>query len=253
MSWSLMDSQLIGFRSPSFSPSCVVCTVEIANRIEELTELADSTSHVNISCLPNIWSPAHAYKPSTDTFVQKMAELSATPSYTSSHSEVPEALTMRAFRGHEKELSSNFELHPRSKFFVIKSFSEEDVEAAMKHSIWTSTRLGNERLHAAYTNLADGDIYLLFLVNGSSRFCGAARMAGPVDFTKESDIWAEATRWKGIFPVEWLVINEVPNWVFENLRVPANGNKSVTKSRDTQEVLFSVGHEMLRIFGGIRH
>lgn len=127
-----MDSQLIGFRSPIFSPSDVVCTQEILDQIAELTELADSNSHVDISCLPNILSPAHAYKPSTHTFVQEMAEMSATASFTSSHSEVSEELTTRAFRGQEKEFSSKFQLHPRSKFFVIKSFSEDDVEASMK-------------------------------------------------------------------------------------------------------------------------
>lgn len=71
-----------------------------------------------------------------------------------------------------------------SRFFIIKSYSEENVQMAFKHKIWSSTVRGNQILDNAYndlhkfkkmkyTELDDEDekainqaqIYLLFSVN----------------------------------------------------------------------------------------
>lgn len=61
----------------------------------------------------------------------------------------------------------NFDLNPKSaRFFVIKSYTEEDVHKSLKYEIWASTDLGNKRLDKAFTESADaGPIYLLFSVN----------------------------------------------------------------------------------------
>lgn len=37
-----------------------------------------------------------------------------------------------------------------SKFFVIKSYSEDDVHKSMKYNVWASTPNGNKKLDAAY-------------------------------------------------------------------------------------------------------
>ncbi|KAJ3136748.1 hypothetical protein HK100_001395 [Physocladia obscura] len=37
-----------------------------------------------------------------------------------------------------------------SRFFVIKSFREDHVFKSMKHNVWSSTEIGNKRLHQAY-------------------------------------------------------------------------------------------------------
>lgn len=37
-----------------------------------------------------------------------------------------------------------------ARFFVIKSFSEEDVHKSMKYQLWSSTPEGNKRLNEAY-------------------------------------------------------------------------------------------------------
>lgn len=149
--------------------------------------------------------------------------------------------------------SPTYDLSPLCRFFVIKSFSEEDVHASIAHGVWTSTRLGNQRLNEAYEGLPNATIYLFFLVNGSSKFCGVARMLGPIDFTKTSEIWLAGSRWKGIFPVEWLQVQDIPNKVFRYLIVPDNSSKCVTKSRDTQELPYQVGVSMLNIFANFRH
>lgn len=37
-----------------------------------------------------------------------------------------------------------------AKFFVIKSYSEDDVHKSIKYNVWASTQNGNKKLHAAY-------------------------------------------------------------------------------------------------------
>lgn len=60
-----------------------------------------------------------------------------------------------------------FDLRPQNaRFFVIKSYTEEDVHKSLKYEIWASTDLGNKRLDKAFRESADkGPIYLFFSVN----------------------------------------------------------------------------------------
>ncbi len=62
-----------------------------------------------------------------------------------------------------------FDLNPRNaRFFIIKSYSEDDIHRSIKYSIWCSTEHGNKRLDNAFKQQENkGPIYLLFSVNGS--------------------------------------------------------------------------------------
>ncbi|GLT97450.1 hypothetical protein SLE2022_150150 [Rubroshorea leprosula] len=138
-----------------------------------------------------------------------------------------------------------------AKFFVIKSFSEDNVHKSIKYNVWASTPHGNKKLDAAYHEAKDKrgncPVFLLFSVNASGQFCGVAEMVGPVDFGKDADHWQQ-DRWSGQFPVQWHVIKDVPNNQFRHILLENNDNKPVTHSRDTQEVRLEKGVEMLRIF-----
>lgn len=163
-------------------------------------------------------------------------------------------LTFRNFLG------TVFTVPYNSLFFVIKSYSILDVNASFQHLIWTSTELGNKRLDKAFYDLHStssthplcGKVFLFFLVNSSGKFCGVAEMKNRVDFNDTRDIWIEQSRWKGIFPIEWLLVKDVPNKYFQHLKVPANEFKPVTNSRDTQEIPFEVGISMLKIISSFR-
>ena len=72
-------------------------------------------------------------------------------------------------------------------------------------------------------------------VNGSGRFCGVAEMSGCLDYNKTMEFW-EQNKWSGSFQVKWHIIKDVPNSQFRKIILPNNENKSVTSSRDTQEV-----------------
>lgn len=165
----------------------------------------------------------------------------------------PPCLTFRTYSG------SIFTVPSKSRFFVIKSYNIIDVNASFEHKIWTSTELGNKRLDKAFHELQstnnpnlDGKIFLFFLVNSLGKFCGVSEMKSCIDYNKTSDIWCEQTRWKGIFPVEWLLIKDVPNKFFQHLKVPSNEFKPVTNSRDTQEIPFDIGISMLKIISSFR-
>ncbi|KAF8387617.1 hypothetical protein HHK36_026270 [Tetracentron sinense] len=142
-----------------------------------------------------------------------------------------------------------------AKFFVIKSYSEDDVHKSVKYNVWSSTPNGNKRLDSAYEDaqrIAAGKpifcpVFLFFSVNASGQFCGVAEMIGPVDFHKDMDFWQQ-DKWSGSFPVKWHIIKDVPNTNFRHIILENNENKPVTNSRDTQEIRYKQGVEMLNIF-----
>ncbi|GLU21902.1 hypothetical protein SLE2022_380140 [Rubroshorea leprosula] len=138
-----------------------------------------------------------------------------------------------------------------AKFFIIKSYSEDNVHKSIKYGVWASTPNGNKKLDAAYHEAKEKQdscpVFLFFSVNASAQFCGVAEMVGPVDFEKSVDYWQQ-DKWSGQFPVKWHIIKDVPNSQFRHIVLENNDNKPVTNSRDTQEVKLDQGIEMLKIF-----
>nr|KAJ0206285.1 hypothetical protein LSAT_V11C500258230 [Lactuca sativa] len=139
--------------------------------------------------------------------------------------------------------------YENAKFFVIKSFSEDNVHKSIKYSVWASTPLGNRKLDAAYQEAKESEANCP--VNASGQFCGVAEMVGPVDFVNDAEYWQQ-DRWSGQFRVKWHIIKDVPNSRFRHILLENNDNKPVTHSRDSQEVgkdvKLEVGIAMLKIF-----
>lgn len=77
--------------------------------------------------------------------------------------ELPLVPTKEQYNG--EDLSENYS---DAKFFVIKSYSEDDIHKSIKYSVWSSTPNGNKKLNAAYEEAKEkpGDcpIFLLFSV-----------------------------------------------------------------------------------------
>lgn len=60
----------------------------------------------------------------------------------------------------------------QARFFVIKSYTEDDVHKSLKYEIWSSTDPGNKRLDKAFKeNAGRGPIYLFFSVNARCVIC----------------------------------------------------------------------------------
>ncbi|CAK7326267.1 unnamed protein product [Dovyalis caffra] len=142
-----------------------------------------------------------------------------------------------------------------AKFFVIKSYSEDDVHKSIKYNVWSSTPHGNKKLQSAFEDaqkLAAGrprgcPIFLFFSVNASGQFCGVAEMGSPVNFHRDMDFWQQ-DKWNGSFLVKWHIIKDIPNSSLRHIILENNENKPVTNSRDTQEIMHKQGLEMLKIF-----
>ena len=138
----------------------------------------------------------------------------------------------------------------KSRCFVIKSYSAEDVVHSIKHGIWCSTEQGNLKLDDAYNQVKKFNlsVYLFFSVNGSGQFCGMAEMLSNVDYTSSaSHIWTQ-DKWKGQFKVNWIFVKDVPNTKLKHVIMPNNENKPVTNSRDTQEILYEQALLVLDVF-----
>ncbi|XP_020204206.1 YTH domain-containing protein ECT4 isoform X1 [Cajanus cajan] len=138
-----------------------------------------------------------------------------------------------------------------AKFFVIKSYSEDDIHKSIKYGVWASTLNGNKKLDAAYhqakENPGNCPVFLLFSVNTSGQFVGLAEMVGQVDFGRTLEYWQQ-DRWTGCFSVKWHIIKDIPNSLLRHITLENNENKPVTNSRDTQEVKFEKGIKILKIF-----
>jgi len=144
---------------------------------------------------------------------------------------------------------TNFDCNPPfAKFFVIKSYSEDDIHKSIKYGIWTSTESGNKRLDRGYRECAGkGPVYLFFSVNSSGQFCGLAEMTSPLDYSKKASCWNE-DKWSGQFTVSWKIIKDIQNVHLRHVKLVNNENKPVTNSRDTQEVFYQPGCEVLQVF-----
>ncbi|RWS30012.1 YTH domain family protein 1-like protein [Leptotrombidium deliense] len=147
-----------------------------------------------------------------------------------------------------------FDMSPKNaRFFIIKSYSEDDIHRSIKYSIWCSTEHGNKRLDAAFKSQeGKGNVYLFYSVNGSGHFCGMAQMVSPVDYNASANVWAQ-DKWKGQFRVKWIYVKDVPNAQLRHIRLENNENKPVTNSRDTQEVPYEKGKAVLKILHNFRH
>ncbi|CAI6004324.1 unnamed protein product [Closterium sp. NIES-64] len=146
-------------------------------------------------------------------------------------------ITLRPDEYNRADFKTSYEA---ARFFVIKSYSEDDVHKSIKYGVWASTPTGNKRLDAAFKDAAGKSsatpcpVFLFFSVNASGQFCGVAEMLTPVDFTRSVDYWQQ-DKWNGHFQVKWHVIKDVPNSQFRHIIIASNDGKPVTNSRDTQE------------------
>lgn len=139
-----------------------------------------------------------------------------------------------------------------STFYVIKSFSEEDVHKSIKYGVWSSSKNGNLTLTNSFnlTKEKNGHVYLFFSCNGSGRFVGVARMKTPCDNDKSFEYWTQDGKWPGIFEVEWVFIKDVPFKEFKNIVITMKDGevKPISNARDVQEIPFDHAKTMVEIF-----
>nr|SVE74262.1 EOG090X08DF [Daphnia barbata] len=194
--------------------------------------------------------------------VHQQPTVVASPKPATSSVAVPIAAPLAPQASHIlEELQSKHIYNPKefdlsaknARFFVIKSYSEDDIHRSIKYEIWCSTEHGNKRLDAAFRERdGKGPVYLYFSVNGSGHFCGMAEMTSAVDMSASLSVWSQ-DKWRGQFTVKWIYVKDVPNAALRHIRLENNENKPVTNSRDTQEVPVEKGRQVLKILHSYRH
>ena len=141
------------------------------------------------------------------------------------------------------------QINNNSQFFIIKSFSEEDVHKSIKYGVWSSSKNGNITLSNAFniTKEKGGQVFLFFSCNGSGRYVGVAKMKSDCDYNKSFDYWTQDGKWPGLFEVEWLFIKDVPFKEFKEIVIIMKDGeaKQVSNARDTQEVPYEQAKIML--------
>jgi hypothetical protein len=139
----------------------------------------------------------------------------------------------------------NKTLLDKARFFIIKSFHEEDVHKAIKYNIWSSSKHGNKYLNEQYKQ--SGEIYLFFLSKNSKLFLGVAKMTSEVDFDKSFPLWTREQKWPGLFSLEWVLIKDVPFYPFKEIKIEMTDGvtRPVIFARDTQEISDKEGRIML--------
>ncbi|KAJ0798539.1 putative YTH domain-containing protein [Helianthus annuus] len=179
-------------------------------------------------------------KPITTAVKGQNVALSSTDGVKEESKEVKE---VNATPDREQYNKTEFpETYADAKFFIIKSYSEDDVHKSIKYNVWASTQNGNKKLDSAYREAQQkSEACPIFLfsryVNTSGQFVGVAEMVGAVDFNKSLEYWQQ-DKWIGCFPVKWHIVKDLPNGLLKHIILEYNENKPVTNSRDTQEVFF---------------
>lgn len=209
-----------------------------ANGVNNFDLLNEQSHHSRTNGAKNTWQPSNDFVENADAKVNGNAN-----GFTS---------IVKRDQFNQPDFPTKYD---SALFFVIKSYSEDDIHKSIKYCVWTSTPNGNKKLDGAYQDAHERTnekgskcpVFLLFSVNASGQFCGLAEMSGRVDFNKNMDFWHQ-DKWTGCFPVKWHIIKDIPNSQFRHILLENNDNKPVTNSRDAQEVNFPQGIEMLNIF-----
>ena len=139
-------------------------------------------------------------------------------------------------------------INSKDKFFIIKSFTEEDIHKSMKYGVWSSSKYGNNILNKAFNS--GKNVYLFFSCNKSGRYCGVAKMISKVDETKIFELWTQDNKWTGLFNVEWIFIKDVPLKEFNKIVIQMNTGeiRPVPHARDAQEIPFNCAKIMMKKF-----
>lgn len=196
---------------------------------------------------------ANANKPMTGRGAQRPRNSVQNSSPVSSAESLPVLERLKTKWNYNNNKDNPMLLNSNARFFIIKSYSEDDIHRSIKYSVWTSTEHGNRRLNDAFKEQSkNGPIYLIFSVNGSGHFCGIAQMMSDVDFDIETGIWSQ-DKWKGKFDVKWFYVKDVPNNALRHIRLENNDNKPVTNSRDTQEIPPDKARQVVKIIQSYKH
>ncbi|KAG3113062.1 hypothetical protein PI124_g7954 [Phytophthora idaei] len=172
------------------------------------------------------------------------------PRYALKEDEKDDIVEKRVLNTQQAELVREVSTSATCRYFVLKSFSEANFHKSLKYGIWSTTTLHNALLDQVFKSelTAVRPVLFFFSVCGTKHFNGVARMTSGVRTDAQFQLW-EKLKYEGFFRVEWLLVKDVPNFVFTGVKMSNTPTKkSITSCRDCEEVLFEEANEFLSIF-----
>ncbi|KAF2499006.1 kinase-like protein [Lophium mytilinum] len=137
-----------------------------------------------------------------------------------------------------------------TKYFVLRSDNEADMELCFAQGRWTALPKANKMLDNGYRR-SGGNVLIFFSVVESRKFYGIAKMTSPVDWNTTDPDWVprpDGQVYHGRFTVDWVCLNELS---FDRIKgVPAYLGKGrlAVAVMDGQAICPESGYEILRAY-----
>jgi len=138
-----------------------------------------------------------------------------------------------------------------AKFFIVRSIYKENLEISKKLGLWATTPFNENKLREAYRN---SFVILLFTHSNNSLFYGCAiiesfKVKEKISEKFNNDTWKNDRGIKlgNLFKIIWLSDCEIPIYKLRAMNNPLNKNIPVLRSKDCQEVPYSIGSYVFKI------
>ncbi|KAL2162084.1 hypothetical protein VTH06DRAFT_7869 [Thermothelomyces fergusii] len=133
-----------------------------------------------------------------------------------------------------------------TRFFLLKSFNDDNVRRCMEENLWTTQIPNAEILAKAFAGCKN--VILFFSVNKSKAFQGYARMVSPPSPDNPRPSFIKTIHWETSDPfrVQWLSKTTVEFWRIGDIKNPYNDNQPVLVGKDGQEIEAECGRALLR-------
>lgn len=141
----------------------------------------------------------------------------------------------------------------KTKFFILKSNSAENIDVSMKHEVWATTQRPSKLLVQHFQHC--DNIILLFSVNESFCFQGVGRMETVPNKNYKADIFQQMNQNQSKnnkmmqlslfanFKVQWLLQCQYPFRELDHLPGnPLNDYQPIYKSFNGQELSYEIGN-----------
>ncbi|KAL8828463.1 MAG: hypothetical protein Q9170_006592 [Blastenia crenularia] len=134
-----------------------------------------------------------------------------------------------------------------SRYFMVKSWNAENVEAAQRDCIWATQPKNLDVLTQAFNTCRN--VILVFSVNQSRAFQGYARMQSLPSPDIPAPEWQKALLWPSTDPfrIEWITVAETRFHCVGHLKNALNEGQAVLIGRDGQEIEEKCGRELCEL------
>ncbi|KAK4180306.1 YT521-B-like domain-containing protein [Triangularia setosa] len=133
-----------------------------------------------------------------------------------------------------------------TRFFIVKSFNEQNVQQCMEDNIWTTQAKNSSTFTDAFEQCKN--VILFFSINQSGHFQGYARMLSAPSKKIPHSWWMKSLPWGSSEPfrLEWLSTTPLEFGRVRHIHNSLNEDLPVLVGKDGQEIEAGAGVDLLR-------